>query len=262
MLRLSAGSLLSLGLWPGALPAADQPGTSNFNFIMINDIHYLDGRCGFFLQRVLRVVKNLKGKIDFCAILGDLSEEGSVLQLAPVRDYFKQLNLPIHVMLGNHDYLTHTNRKPYETLFPGKINYQFENAGWQFVVLDTTDGWYASQSDIQPATLQWLDRQVPKLDRKKPTVILTHFPLGAQVPRRPVNADAVLERFKGYNLRAAFCGHHHAFTERQQGNLLLTTSRCCSFSKGNYDGSEQKGFFVCRVVEGKILREFLEVEAG
>ena len=38
--RWSAGSLLALGLWPGALRAADKTGSSSFRFLVINDTHY------------------------------------------------------------------------------------------------------------------------------------------------------------------------------------------------------------------------------
>ena len=44
MLRLSAGSLLALGLWPGALRAAGERNSGEFSFIAVNDLHYLDAK--------------------------------------------------------------------------------------------------------------------------------------------------------------------------------------------------------------------------
>jgi hypothetical protein len=44
-LRLSAGALLSLGLWPGRLRGADAPGHDDFTFIAVNDLHALEDEC-------------------------------------------------------------------------------------------------------------------------------------------------------------------------------------------------------------------------
>ena len=44
-LRLSAGALLSLGLWPDRLRGADAPATHDFTFIAVNDLHALEDAC-------------------------------------------------------------------------------------------------------------------------------------------------------------------------------------------------------------------------
>jgi 3',5'-cyclic AMP phosphodiesterase CpdA len=259
LLRRSAGSLLTAGLWPGALWAADGPATEEFHFLVVNDVHCLDRRCHPFLERVIKQMKAHKEPIDFCLLAGDLSEHGKAEQLEPVRDIFKGLGKPVHVVIGNHDYLTPDDRKPYEKAFPRSINYRFEHRGWQFLGLDSSEGQKA-QAAVQPATLRWLDDTLPKLDRKKPLVVFTHFPWGPLVIHRSTNAEDILKRFKECNLQAVFSGHFHASTERRVGAVTFTTNRCCSFSRANHDGSKEKGYFLCRVREGKIERSFVEVK--
>src|SRR5205807_9380237 len=134
------------------------------------------------------IVKQMKGRpetFDFCLLAGDLAEQGRPDQLAGVKEIFKTLDGPTHVVVGNHDYLTQTDRKAFEQLFPNRLNYTFEHKGWQFVGLDTTEGQRSRGTSVQPETLAWLDTQVPRLDRKRPTVVFTHFPLGAFVIGRP-----------------------------------------------------------------------------
>ena len=70
-------------------------------------------------------------------------------------------------------------------------------------------GTLADKTTVQPATLQWVDDHLPRLDKKRPMLIFTHFPMGANVQHRPLNADALLDRFKPFNLQAVFCGHWH-----------------------------------------------------
>lgn len=260
MMRQSAGMLLAAGLWPGALEADEQRNTSEFHFLVVNDTHYQDARCGKWLQQVFRQMKAHKEKIDFCLLAGDLVEHGKAEELSSVRDLLKEFGLTTYVVPGNHDYRTQDDRKPYEEFFPEQINYRFEHQGWQFLGLDTTEGLRFQKTKVQPATLRWLDDTLPKLDKKRPTVVFTHFPLGPLTPSRPLNAEDVLARFKEFNLQAVFSGHFHSFTERQVGASTLTTNRCCSFSRGNHDGTKEKSYFLCRAKDGKVQRTSVEAK--
>jgi 3',5'-cyclic AMP phosphodiesterase CpdA len=260
MLRLGATALLAAECWPGALCAEGDGHPGDFYFAVVNDIHYLNHRCGRWLERVVEQLKAHKEGIAFCLVVGDLAEDGQPAQLRPVRDHLKDLGVPTHVVIGNHDYRTQEDRKPYEDLFPDRLNYHFEHGGWQFVGLDTTDGQRAKGVAAPAATLRWLDATLPKLDKRKPTVVFTHLPLGPWVIYRLTNADDVLAYFKEYNLQAVFNGHFHAFTERRLGQTILTTNRCCSFSRENHVGPKEKGYFLCHAHDGKVERTFVEVK--
>ena len=259
MLRLGSGTLLSLGLWPGALRAEGKGQPGNFSFVVVNDIHYFDDHCGDWLQGALHLMKNHPERPEFCAIVGDLAENGTAAQLSAVNDLFKTLKIPVFCVPGNHDYVTYSDRTPYEQVFKKSINYQFEHKGWQFVAMDTTQGQSAFPVQIQAPTLSWLDATMPSLSKTKPTVILTHFPLGSGLIVRPTNAEALLNRFKNYNLQAVFSGHWHGFTERHIKETTLTTNQCCSFHARNHDGSKEKGYFLCRAQDGVVSRTFIQV---
>lgn len=254
VVRLSAGSLLAMGLWPGALRAADTAPGGTFRFVVINDVHFRDDRCGAWLEKIFRQIKEAPEKPEFCLMAGDYSENGKREELEACRDAFKSLGIPIFGVIGNHDHLGANDRAPYEAVFKDAINYRFENNGWQFLAVDSTQGRLGSNTSIQPHTLQWVDEQLPKLDPKRPLVILTHFPLGQLTPARPKNADAFLERFKPFNLQAVFSGHFHGFTERVYASATLTTNWCCSAWRTNHDFTKEKGWFACAAKDGKITR--------
>ncbi len=259
LLRQGVGSLLAAGLWPGVLAAEGQGNPGAFHFLVVNDVHYRDSRCSRWLEKVIAQLKKHKEEIEFCLLAGDLSENGQREQLVAVREHFKAFGKPTHVIVGNHDYLTKSDRSAFETLFPGRINYRFEHCGWQFVGLDTTEGLRARNTWVSKATLRWLDEQTGKLDRKQPTVVFTHFPMGPLVIGRPWNATDVLVRFKEHNLQAVFSGHWHGFTERHLSGVSLTTDRCCSWWHRNHDGTREKGYFLCLAKDGKLNRRFVEV---
>src|SRR5437879_5223699 len=73
--RLSAGTLLALGLWPGAVKAEGKSRSGAFRFLVINDTHYMSPECGAWLERVVRQMKTHEG-VEFCLHAGDLTDLG------------------------------------------------------------------------------------------------------------------------------------------------------------------------------------------
>jgi 3',5'-cyclic AMP phosphodiesterase CpdA len=192
-------------------------------------------------------------------LAGDLTEHGRLDDLRAIQTIFSHLDVPTYVVIGNHDYESRDSRLFYERVFPGRLNYEFNHRGWQFIGLDTSDGQRYEGTSIQHPTLAWLDTHLPTLDPAKPTVVFTHFPLGDGVTYRPRNADALLERFLDFNLQAVFNGHFHGFTERTFERAAVTTNKCCALKRGNHDKSNGKGYFVCRAHAGRLEREYVEI---
>jgi predicted phosphodiesterase len=255
--RLTAGSLLALGLWPGRIGGADS--SASFRFLVVNDTHYLTAECGVWLEGVVGQMK--KENAEFCLHAGDLVDNGHREGLGAVSEIFKGLGVSFYPVIGNHDYLSSTDRTGYESIFPKKLNYAWTHEDWQFVALDSSEGLRYEKTSIQPATFQWLDDNLSKLEAKRPTVIVTHFPLGEGVTYRPLNSDWLLDRFRDFNLKAVFSGHYHGFTEREAGRTVLTTNRCCALKRDNHDGTKEKGYFVCDVRNGRLERRFAEYKA-
>jgi 3',5'-cyclic AMP phosphodiesterase CpdA len=258
LLKLSATALLAQNLWPGSLFAADVK-AEDFQFICVNDFHFFDDKCRPWFNKVVAQMKSTPGTTDLLLNVGDLADGGTAAQFAAVEDVLKPLSLPTYVTIGNHDYPKDDDRKAYEQFHPNTLNYHFNHRGWQFLGIDSTNGTKAN-STIVAESLQYMDDTLPKLDKNSPLIFFTHFPLGDKVTNRAKNADAVLNRLKEYNLRAVFNGHFHSLTQRKFANSIVTTDRCCSFKRGNHDGSKEKGYFVCQAKDGVITREFVEVK--
>jgi predicted MPP superfamily phosphohydrolase len=197
-------------------------------------------------------------KASFCFVVGDMSEDASKEQNAAVHEVFKGLKMPLYVCVGNHDYQAgNDDRSQFEKTFPNSINYYFEHGGWQCLVTDTTQGRAGSNTTIHKDSLKFIADGLKKLDKKKPTMLFTHFPLGFFLPSRPANASDLLNEFKDYNLQAVFNGHFHANTKRSWGDAVLTTNTCCSFHRANHDFDPRKGYFLCTAKDGKIEREYV-----
>lgn len=256
-MRWSASALLAAGLWPGHLWGADK-GSQAFDFFIINDLHVVDDKDGPWLEKVVASMKGQKARPAFCIIAGDLTDDSTAAQFGVVEEAFKRLGLPIYTVPGNHDYTKAQKRDAYEAARPKSLNYTFEHGGWQFVGLDSTDGTKAKCAILQP-TLDYVDETLPKLDKARPMLLFTHFPLGPKVTNRSTNADALLDRFKAYNLRGVFGGHYHAYTETSVREIPIKTNRCCSLTKTNHDGTKEKGYFLCSAKDGVVTPTFVQI---
>ena len=261
MMKMSAGALIAMGVWPGRL-WAQQTATKPLKFIVVNDFHYFDAKCNPFFEGM---VKKFNG-IDGTALMlqgGDLLDGGTMEQANAMRDILKVLKVPYHVTVGNHDYKTDTDRVAFDAVFKKDVNFSFDVEGWQFVGLDSADGTKSSGFDCHKETLDFAGEVVKKLDKNKPTFIFTHIPLGPGVSNRLKNADVLLDPFKTLNVQAIFNGHHHGYTEKKVAGasgaeMTVTTNRCCSFKRANHDNKFEKGFFVIEAAEGKYKRTFME----
>jgi len=136
--------------------------------------------------------------------------------------------------------LTPTDRKAYLATFPLKLNYSFRHAGWQFIGLDTTEGQKFEADDHRARDLRDARRYPWPVGTATSRRSLRPLPLCENVKMRPVNAEDLLAKFKGWNLHAVFNGHYHAFTEcqrvtRRSHQPLLRPQR------NNHDGTKEKG---------------------
>ena len=96
-------------------------------------------------------------------------------------------------------------------------------------------------------------------DKKKPTVLMTHFPLGFLMPYRPGNGDDLLRAFDDYTLLHVFNGHFHSNTERAWINATLSTNTCCSRHRKNHDFDWRKGYSLCTTKGNHIARDYIQV---
>jgi 3',5'-cyclic AMP phosphodiesterase CpdA len=260
-LRQSAAAVLAAGLWPGARTLRAAKGNAKaepFDFVVVNDTHYRDARCGDYLTKAFSQIQSEESKPELILLAGDLATDGRKKELGPVKDLLSAVKCPVYVTPGNHDYEPNKSGKQYDAIFPKRRNYVVEHKGWNLLCYDSTLHVKYGGVAVQPNTLAWLDKTLPKLDRGQPMIVFTHFPLGDGVPMRSTNGDAVLKRFAKHNLRAVFTGHFHGLTEKKHGEIPICGNRCLAFSRGNHDGSKEKGYFVARAEAGKVSHKFKE----
>jgi 3',5'-cyclic AMP phosphodiesterase CpdA len=233
--------------------------TSPFTFLVANDLHYHNEQDDPWLARLFDRMNGQAEQPEFLLLLGDLAENGSEQQLTNVKSALDWLAMPVYPVIGNHDYVEATDRTGWNATF-GQTNYRFEHRGWQFLGLDSTVGTPYEDILMPESTLEWVSAELAGLSREQPLVFFTHFPIGAGIRWRPRNAEELLERFVGWNLRAGFSGHFHGAVEQEWNGALLRNGACCALRKHNHDESPAKGYLLCEASAGGELRcRFVQV---
>ena len=273
-LQLSAAGagLALLADFPGCNRAADAL-RPDLRLAVLNDTHYNDEHCAPYFTSL---VKKLNASdLDAVLIVGDLTQSGTKEQFKEFKDILAQLKPPLKTVIGNHDFANdldpddplgprlNVRNDTYVAAFPNAINYTFDLAGWQFLALDSCDGINWQKVVAGKPMFEFLDATLVKLEKKKPAIVFTHFPLGKQDKNnypgsRLANADDLLARLIDHNIRAVFNGHFHGRTERPWNAGDITTGPACSFFTPNHDGTKTKGYYLVTCKDGKLAREFID----
>lgn len=240
------------------MPRAVDP----IRFVVTNDFHHEGSDNDAWMEAAFRQIATTEGA-DFCLGLGDLANSGKRESLVTMSRLSKLAGMPFYSTPGNHDLDDAGDSSAYAEVFPNRFNYTFTQNGWQFVVIDSTDGVIWESSSISDRTLAWLDATLPTLDLHVPTILATHFPLAADVSFAPLNTEQVLTRFDALNLREVFSGHFHANTVRRRGEYELVTCVGLGCVRANHDGTEGKGYWVVDgSAEGELTRTFVPFAGG
>lgn len=259
-LRLAAAAAISFNALP--VIGQEKPDESgDLNFICVNDLHYSASTEAPFFKKMVEKMKAVEPKPKLLLVAGDLVDKGTDEEFNAIKEILAETGMTLKVVIGNHDWASQTDKKGFEKAFPDSLNYSFEMDGWQFVCLDGTNGVTNQANQIPKAAFDWLDANLEKLDKKKPLILMTHYPVGPGVRMRSANADDLLKRFKDYNLRAGFTAHYHANTETKFGEAMIYTGKCCSVKANNHDGTKEEGFYACVAKkDGTVTRKFVQVD--
>jgi len=126
------------------------------------------------------VVMNIDG--------GKVSAANAAEQLTLWKDSIKNVKVPIHYCLGNHDYWSGfepTADIPAEMKFhalsvkshnmPGR-HYSFDKAGWHFIALDSMSDW-PKYGYLTKEHFDWLKADLAKTPKDTPVCVMSHLPI-------------------------------------------------------------------------------------
>lgn len=221
-----------------AYPAASQTtdADSSFTFAFLTDIHLkpeMNAPVGF--QMAIDKVNELNpdfvisgGDQVYDVMRGNQERADSLFTL--YTHMCKAFNMPVYNTVGNHDLFGIYEESPEDENHPdykygmferylGDTYYSFDHKGWHFIVLNSLDVIENKryQSVFHSQQLEWLIRDLEKVETETPIAIITHIPMisvrsqvvGDGQPRNVKNSSEVFTLMENHNLKLVLQGHVH-----------------------------------------------------
>lgn len=208
----------------------------SFEFAFVTDIHIkpeMNAPKGF--QMAIDKVNQLNpdfvitgGDLVYDCMRGDYERSEMLFQM--YKDMSKGFNMPVHNCLGNHDLFGIYEESPEDESHPdykygmwerhfGDSYYSFDHKGWHFITLnslDVTDN-KKYKGYFHEEQLEWLKRDIEKVDKSTPIVVTTHIPMictwsqirGGKGTRNVSNSHEVFQLLENHNLKLILQGHIH-----------------------------------------------------
>jgi 3',5'-cyclic AMP phosphodiesterase CpdA len=232
---------------------ADAP--AHFSVAAINDMHLSDAASGRLLAKAIEKI-NAMPEVKFTAVLGDLSANDMPGELELAKELLSKLAQPYEALPGNHDVAK--GYADYGRVFQADQWWRSE-ADWYFIGLDTCEGG-SSDVTVPADRVQWIKNLLEKIPPGAPLGLFSHHPFNPHTKKyRIKNADEVLGLFANRKLRLVASGHWHGNQVETVGDVLFTTTACCSTTRENFDKTAEKGFRVFHIDGLTVKTEFVAV---
>lgn len=151
-------------------------------FIHITDLHLVPPSHRLWgldpfsrLDQCFADIMKHHGDAKFCAISGDLTERGEAESYRALQERLEKLQLPVHLMLGNHDDRANFLRVFNGPLEGGFVQHRLILDGQHFLFLDTLKGGPSSAGLYDGPRRSWL-RDALATANGAPVYIFMHHP--------------------------------------------------------------------------------------
>lgn len=200
-------------------------------FAVLSDIHVSPGNAN---DSVLRVAIDEINASPFDAVIvnGDLTNEGSDLQLHNVATALRRVSHPLHVLPGNHeDTWSQSATKTFVDIFGTD---RFLAVYDSIAIVGINCGPYMKMGDghIKQEDLHWLQHKLDSLSNCGLQIIsFNHYPIRENALDNYHEYSSLLNR---YPVLAHINGHFHKWIRYDVGEIEAAMTRALSMGKNNY----------------------------
>jgi 3',5'-cyclic-AMP phosphodiesterase len=147
----------------------------------LSDLHIGGEENGFDpvlrLEAVIEAIRSLPNQPDAALVSGDLTDDGAVDSCRIASELLARLEVPLHVLPGNHDDRARL-REVFELSGEGgePINYSVDVGELRLVALDSVVPGQ-DPGDFPPEQLRWLDEELAAQPERPTLLAMHHTPL-------------------------------------------------------------------------------------
>ncbi|UCF97501.1 MAG: metallophosphoesterase [Spirochaetaceae bacterium] len=207
------------------------------------------------LVEAVAVLKKQAPKPDLVVLGGDLLEDGQKGNYEAIAELFKDVQVPLHTVVGNHDDIKALQKSSLIEKGKDYRGYESFDQDKHHIILLNSAGTGKSLGNIEEEQLIWLSEDLSENHGKPVLIFMHHHPIDSHIPwldkMKLENAEAFWEIVPPYskNILGVFFSHLHIQISTAVRGVLVASppAICCQYS-GNNDASkaelsaEQPGF--------------------
>src|SRR4249920_1835007 len=216
-------------------------GTSALRFVQISDSHIgFDKPANTDVTGTLRAaiakIKAAPEQPSFVLHTGDLTHLSKPSEFDGLQQVMSELALPVFYVPGEHDVLEDDGRSYLERFGKGTQGagwHSFDQGGVHFIglvnVVNLKAGGLGSLGEEQ---LEWLEKDVKRLQSSTPIVVFAHIPLWSVYPEWGWGTDdsaQALAYLKKFGSVTVLNGHIHQIMQKVEGNVTFHTAASTAF---------------------------------
>ena len=202
--------LLFSSLLFGAVQDADA-----LKFTILSDIHVTPGNeCEKQMMYAIDEINS--NDSEFVVVSGDLSNEGSDVELYNVKRLFDLIKKPLYVLPGNHeDNWSQSALKTFNDIW-NDDRFVFEKDNMVFIGINCGPYMKMGDGHIKQEDLIWLDSQLSKrVTPGKLVVSINHYPITKDLD----NWQDYISILQKYPTIVHICGHYHTYKQYRSGDI-------------------------------------------
>lgn len=222
----------------------------NFTFVHISDDHTTQTKAAQTISELenpqpilLEPFKTIALPPSFIIDTGDVTEFGSAAVFKLYKDYFKNVDLPLYISVGNHDGTWRSLTYEITQLY-GWPYYSFDKNGCHFIVLYSA-GFQHPLPAFGPEQLTWLQKDLEKAGKDIPIFVALHHPLSTREFASRYDVDRLLDILRPYNIAIIMYGHGHGANCGKYENFDIVQG-------GSTYGPGPAGYQVYSIMDGHL----------
>ena len=178
---------------------------TDLRFAFLTDLHVSPGAES--ADQLLAIVQEVNaGDFHFVVVAGDISNQGSYEELRNVKDILDQLNVPYHILPGNHETnWSESAGKDFIRLW-GDDKFIFRKGKLLLAGINTGPFMRMGDGHIKQEDIAWLENELVKhMTADTQLLFFAHYPLAEGLDQWHVITDIL----NNYENTIVFCGHGH-----------------------------------------------------
>ena len=216
------------------------------------------------MERIIARVNQLQP--DFVVFAGDLVHWPT----NEAREAFDELckgfdrSIPIYFLPGNHDVGNDATSEAVEEFVARYGSDRFVCHERDYSIVGYNSCVIKAETDAEPEEYRWLRKQLRRLPRRRPTIVVAHHPIFVNKPDEEVTYENLtpemrakyLALFERFGVDLALAGHLHMCARATYNDIELVTSGPAGRTLGR-DGS---GITIVTIRNGAAQASYYEID--